>query len=200
MFIDAMGKACPTPVILAKKALSEGCADLSVAVDNAVALGNLMRLGNSMGIKVVSEEKDAGYVVHFQAAAQSAPQPAPQREESSACNASTGYCIFIGKDYLGEGEEVLGRNLMKMALYTLSQEDEAPACILFMNSGVKLPAGEEVQVLDSLTEMIAKGTEVLVCGTCLNFYGLEDQLKLGTVSNMYDILFHMRSAAKVISF
>ena len=40
--------------------------------------------------------------------------------------------------------------------------------------------------------------QVLVCGTCLNFYGLTDQLMVGTVSNMYDILSQMQAAAKVI--
>ena len=44
-----------------------------------------------------------------------------------------------------------------------------------------------------------KGTEVLVCGTCLDFYGCKDQLAVGEVSNMYDILGRMQEAAKVIT-
>ena len=45
---------------------------------------------------------------------------------------------------------------------------------------------------------MARGTEVLVCGTCLNFYGLTGSLQVGTVSNMYDILERMTRAPKVI--
>lgn len=56
-----------------------------------------------------------------------------------------------------------------------------------MNSGVKLVAGDEQQIIDSVNKLIEKGTEVLVCGTCLDFYGLKEQLKVGEVSNMYDI-------------
>ena len=71
-------------------------------------------------------------------------------------------------------------NLMKMALYTLAQGDNVPAYVLFMNAGVKLPAGEEQQVIDSLMTLIERGTIVLVCGTCLNFFEIADRLKVGT--------------------
>ena len=40
---------------------------------------------------------------------------------------------------------------------------------------------------------------MLVCGTCLNYYGITDELKAGTVSNMYEILEKMKSSAKVIT-
>ena len=50
-----------------------------------------------------------------------------------------------------------------------------------------------------LKELEQKGCEILVCGTCLNFFGIADQLKIGTVSNMYDITKRMFDAAKVIS-
>ena len=68
-----------------------------------------------------------------------------------------------------------------------------------MNSGVKLVAGDEQQIIDSVNKLIEKGTEVLVCGTCLDFYGLKEQLKVGEVSNMYDILRRMQEAAKTIT-
>ena len=45
----------------------------------------------------------------------------------------------------------------------------------------------------------AAGVEILVCGTCLNFYGLTEQLRVGTVSNMYDIVTRMQKAGKVVS-
>ena len=68
-----------------------------------------------------------------------------------------------------------------------------------MNSGVKLVAGDEQQIINSVNKLIEKGTEVLVCGTCLDFYGLKEQLKVGEVSNMYDILGRMQEAAKTIT-
>ena len=46
--------------------------------------------------------------------------------------------------------------------------------------------------------MEEQGVEILSCGTCLNFYGLTDKLKVGSVTNMYDIVESMAKADKVI--
>ena len=50
-----------------------------------------------------------------------------------------------------------------------------------------------------MNKLAERGTEVLVCGTCLDFYGVKDKLAAGEVSNMYDILGRMQEAAKVIT-
>ena len=42
--------------------------------------------------------------------------------------------------------------------------------------------------------MESRGTQVMTCGTCLNHYGIADQLKVGTVTNMYDIVEKMTTA------
>lgn len=107
--------------------------------------------------------------------------------------------MFVGSDGIGSGDGELGRNLMKMALYTLAEAGDPPVSLLFMNAGVKLVAGGERQVAESVASLIEQGTEVLVCGTCLDFYGLKDALAVGEVSNMYDILERMREASKVVS-
>lgn len=107
--------------------------------------------------------------------------------------------VFIGKEYVGEGDVQLGAQLMKMFLYKLSEGSDVPSSVLFMNGGVKLPTLGEKQVIDSLKTLIERGCEVLVCGTCLVFYGLADQVKAGSVSNMYDIVARMENAAKVIT-
>ena len=65
MFIDAIGKACPIPVVMAKKELDGGCTDLVVAVDNAIAVQNLTRLASGRGLNVSSEEQDGGFHVHI---------------------------------------------------------------------------------------------------------------------------------------
>ena len=194
MQIDARGKACPMPVMLAKKEIDGGCQDLTVLVDNKTAVENLTRLGNSAGMTVATGETADGLFVRLTGAGKVVENPV------IACpTTGSGYAVFIGKDVVGAGDRELGYNLMKMALYTLAQGDSVPAHVLFMNDGVKLPAGEEQQVIDSLMTLIEKGTIVLVCGTCLNYYGIADRLKVGTVSNMYDILGAMQRADKVIA-
>lgn len=218
MYLDAKGKACPMPVILAKQELDKGCEILTIAVDNKIAVENLCRLGASRGLAVgIAEDngvfevslisdgtKETFYAKATDTATQSrsASTAAAQIQPSAGrdCTPSGyGYAVFIGKDTLGEGARELGENLMKMAIYTLSQSEDVPAALLFMNSGVKLPAGEEAQVIDSLKELAEKGIEILVCGTCLNYYGLTEQLKVGTVSNMYDILEKMQQVSKVVT-
>ena len=85
-----------------------------------------------------------------------------------------------------------------MMLYTLAESDDVPAAVIFMNSGVKLPV-ENDQVVEHLKALQEKGSEILVCGTCLKFFGIADNLKIGTVSNMYDISERMHLADKVIT-
>lgn len=199
--LDARGKACPMPVILAKKALEGGQRPLTVLVDNSTAVENLKRLGGGLGLEVLSAESEGGFVVTLGGeAAADAVQQAQAPTSAAVCTpAGCGTVVFVGKDHVGEGSGELGGNLMKMFLYTLSQADWVPSSVLFMNGGVLLPAGEEAQVVDSIRALADRGAEILVCGTCLNYYGVTDQLKIGTVSNMYDIVERMAQAAKVIS-
>lgn len=104
----------------------------------------------------------------------------------------------MGQDVIGGGDRELGANLMRMFFYTLAQGEDKPGAVLFMNAGVKLPTQDE-QVVEHLKALSDAGVEILVCGTCLNFYGIAEALKVGTVSNMYDIVTRMQKADKVIS-
>ena len=201
--IDAFGLQCPKPLVLAKKELDAGVTDLAVQVDNETAVKNLTRLGSKKGMAVSVDAIEGGWLISFapgdgtQATDIAIPQAAPAGASCGPC----GYAVFVNHDAVGEGDPQLGRNLVKMALYTLSEADEVPSSLLFMNGGVKLIAGPdaEQQCVDNVAALQEKGTEVLVCGTCLNFFGIGDDLKVGEVSNMYDILERMHEAAKVIT-
>lgn len=193
--IDAKGKACPTPVIMAKKAISAGESSFTVLVDNTTAVENLKRLAANQGFDAAVTEQGGAFHLAFVrtgcAACEEAvnsPLPAPGGD----------WAVFVGRDIIGDGDRELGTNLMRMFFYTLSQGEDKPGAVLFMNAGVKLPTLDE-QVAEHLKALSAVGVEILVCGTCLNFYGLTDQLQVGTVSNMYDIVTRMQKAGKVIS-
>lgn len=215
--IDAFGLACPKPLVLAKKEIDAGCTELEVRVDNETAVKNLTRLGEKTGLSVAVDAIEGGWLVaYFDAGVADGVSPASRggapgigsagAGAASECapvacstGAGCGYCVFVGSDGIGSGDGELGRNLMKMALYTLAEAGDPPVSLLFMNTGVKLVAGGECQVAESVASLIEQGTEVLVCGTCLDFYGLKDALAVGEVSNMYDILERMREASKVVS-
>ena len=87
---------------------------------------------------------------------------------------------------------------MKMFFFTLSQSSDIPKYILFMNAGVKLPLLDE-QIIEHLKVLEDKGVEILICGTCVNFYNITEPLKIGNISNMYDILQKMQIVQKVIT-
>ena len=193
--VDARGKACPTPVIMAKKAISAGESTFTVLVDNTTAVENLKRLAENQGFDAAAAEAEGVFSVAFTrtgcAACEEAvnsPLPAPGGD----------WAVFVGRDIIGDGDRELGTNLMRMFFYTLSQGEDKPGAVLFMNAGVKLPTLDE-QVAEHLKTLSAVGVEILVCGTCLNFYGLTDRLRVGTVSNMYDIVTRMQKAGKVVS-
>lgn len=193
--IDARGKACPMPVILAKKALDAGEKIVRIRVDQAVAVENLKRLATSTGRQAQAEPVEGGFVVVLSGdgVSECALEPAAQQVQGGAL------VLFIGRDGIGTGDETLGRNLMKMFFLTLAEGETVPDSILFMNGGVLLPTGNE-QVIEALQKLQARGAEILVCGTCLGAYGIQDQLRIGTVSNMYEIQKRMLQASRVISF
>lgn len=189
MRIDATGKQCPIPVIMAKKELDAGAQDVEIVVDGRTQADNLKRLGDTVGRPAECEALGDKLLVKF--------ANGETKAVEKVAGAET-YAVFFNKDSIGTNEGELGRNLAKMAIFTLSESENIPAYVLFMNEGVKLVTGIEPQIVENLNTLIEKGTKVLVCGTCLNFYGLKDELKVGTVSNMYDILGAMQEADKVI--
>ncbi len=195
--INAKGLECPKPVLLAKKALDEGNAEVEILVDNAIAVQNLTRLAQSGGRDIKSTPVEGGFAVTISGGIGNPQEQVPLPVIN--CAPQSGYAVFIGKDHVGDGDLTLGYNLMKMFLYSLSQSDNPPDCVLFMNAGVKLATGGEQQVVDSIKTLAERGVRVLVCGTCLNYFGLTEQLAVGAVSNMYEILSAMQQAGKVIT-
>lgn len=187
--IDANGQNCPIPVIMAKQAITDGETAFTIAVDNQTAVENLRRLADSQGFQASIQAQDGNFILSFTMG---------DTVMDSSPALTKDYAIFVGRDIIGSGDRELGTNLMRMFFYTLVNSEDLPRSILFMNAGVKLPALEE-QVAEHLKALAAKGVEILVCGTCLNFYEISDVLKVGTVSNMYDIVSRMQAAAKVIS-
>jgi len=203
--IDAKGKNCPMPVIMAKKEIDGGNNNFTVEVDNNIAVQNLQKLANSQGFITELEEDNKIFKVYFS----NTSDVVNSEEGCEECNeildklvekkATLGsWSVFIGKDIIGAGNEELGKSLMKMYFYTISEGEDLPKSILFMNDGVKVPTLNE-QAVEHLIDLEKKGVEILVCGACLNFYGLEENLKVGKVSNMYDITNRMKEASKVIT-
>ncbi|HJC46837.1 MAG TPA: sulfurtransferase-like selenium metabolism protein YedF [Candidatus Lachnoclostridium pullistercoris] len=131
------------------------------------------------------------------------PRPEPVRAPLSAVRPSPagpmahGTILVISSDSMGEGDEALGRLLMKGFLYAMVEQERLPEKILFYNSGVFLTT-EGSGVLEDLQEMERRGVRILTCGTCLNHFNLLDRLQVGEVTNMYEIAQCMMQAERII--
>lgn len=106
--------------------------------------------------------------------------------------------VVIRSSVMGEGDPELGKVLIKGFIYALSQQEDLPKTILFYNGGAHLTC-EGSASLDDLKELELRGVRILTCGTCLNFYGLSEKLKVGEVTNMYEIAETMSKASLIVS-
>ena len=198
--VNAIGDACPIPVVKTKKAIEALTTDETVVVlvDNETALQNVTKAAHTMGFEAQQETvSDKEYRITIQVVKGAA---APAEEEQTAC-CCEGYrknvVVAVSSDMMGEGSEELGKVLIKSFFFALTQQDELPGTIIFYNGGVKLST-EGSPVLEDLKNLAGQGVEIISCGTCLNFYQLSEKLAVGEVSNMYDIVEHLRKADLVI--
>ncbi|MBI4830373.1 MAG: sulfurtransferase-like selenium metabolism protein YedF [Candidatus Lindowbacteria bacterium] len=106
--------------------------------------------------------------------------------------------VFIRAETIGRGDDELGLNLMMNFIHHLCKTDPAPNIIIVMNAGIKLVV-EGSEVLEDLRELESKGTRILACGTCLNFFKVKEKQKVGVASNMAEITKTLLEAAKVIT-
>ena len=210
--IDARGKQCPLPVIEAKNAIQNMTEEgtVQVTVDNEIAVQNLTKLGKHKSLKVKSEKKsDTEYVVFIEVPQEFVKNNTNEIQKLSENKAEemAESCIpdrrkkktvvVLGADHMGEGDEKLGKMLMKGFVYALAQSDELPQTILLFNSGAYLSC-EGSDSLEDLKTMEAQGVEVMTCGTCLNHYGLTEKLAVGSVTNMYIIAQTMMEADHIV--
>lgn len=193
--IDAKGLACPQPVILARKKMSE-CGDIEVLVDNPAAVENLTRLANNSGWNVSSSGSEGIFSVIMKGNVVS-PECGVSIGSEKLKVSDDSYIVVLSSEVMGSGDNDLGAILMKAFIHTLAASEKMPASVLFYNAGVKL-AAEGSDVLDDLAVIEKSGAELLVCGTCANFFQLGSMIKAGKISNMYDILEKMKKHSCII--
>lgn len=121
----------------------------------------------------------------------------PAEETVCAPDARGDLVVAVGSNCMGNGEETLGKTLMKGFLYAVSQLPTLPKTILFYNSGAYLTCTGS-DSLEDLKFMEAQGVEIRTCGTCLDFYKLKETLAVGSITNMYAIAETLAAAGKVI--
>ena len=187
--VNAIGDACPIPVVKTLNALKElgGAGTVQTLVDNEIAVQNLTRLAESKGCTIETEKRSEK---EFCVTITTAGAVAAAEHEEISCTvpaAKKKTVVVVSADHMGEGSEELGRILIKGFLFALTQQEHLPSTVLFYNGGAKLTT-EGSASLEDLKTLEANGVEILTCGTCLDYYGLKDKLAVGGVTNMYVIV------------
>ena len=189
--VNAIGDACPIPVVKTKKAMQEanGAETIEVLVDNEIAVSNVTKMVASAGANVTSEKvAEKEYKITIELTGEDASCEACEEEN---------LVVVVSSDRMGNGNDDLGKVLIKGFLFAVTQLDKLPKTMLFYNGGATLTA-EGSDSLEDLKHLAEQGVEILTCGTCLNYYGLSEKLVVGSVTNMYTIVEKMAGADKII--
>ncbi len=195
--IDCMGLSCPQPVLKTRGYLlaHPETTGLMVWVDNAPASENVKRFLENQGFTVTIETQGERIVV---SASQGCELPMAEAPKTLSEAEETKTLILLSKDELGEGDSILGRKLMLNFINTLPEMGQALWRVVCLNAGVKLTI-EGAETLPGLQKLVEQGVSLLVCGTCLNHYGLLEQKRVGETTNMLDIVTSLQHAEKIIT-
>lgn len=194
--IDARGKACPGPVMMADDALSrlnEGI--IEVVVDNEEVSQNLQGYAAQNGM--VSELSHAGRdwkvkIVKGYGCSPRTVRKAPQ----AAPEPGKGLLLIIGSDSLGK-DDALGKMLMKGFIETMKVHKQLPHTLFLLNAAVHLTTTDP-DTVRLLKDIEAMGVEIYSCGTCLKHYNLESELKVGNRGTTNHIVEGMQDFGKVV--
>ncbi|MGL5663953.1 MAG: sulfurtransferase-like selenium metabolism protein YedF [Cetobacterium sp.] len=190
--VNAIGQTCPIPVIMTKNALKEITeGSIEVSIDNKISKENIEKFSKEMGFSFTTREENGIFFIQINKTINETSS------NSSTSNDENNTIIVIASDKMGDGETALGETLMKGFIYTLTEMESLPKAILFYNKGVFLTASNETTIKD-LRILEERGVEILSCGACLNFYHLENNIAVGSITNMYNIIEKQTKANKVI--
>ena len=180
LIVDVRGSLCPKPVIETKK-VSDANPDavITTIVDNEVSRDNVEKFGKSRGYGVAIRQDGKDFYLTM------TPNANPVAEICEPMSYGN-RVILMTKDYLGEGSEELGRNLMKTFWVCMLEADVKPSKIYFINSSVKMVTNDSVH-LENIKKLADLGVEIAACGICLDFYGVKEELGVGSITNMYAI-------------
>lgn len=200
--VNAIGDACPIPVVKTKNAIRElgGSGVVEVSVDNEIAVQNLLKMAKQKEYEASFEKKsNTEYIVTINVNGGEVSDAKPVAKETAKSDEIKlkETIVVIDSDKMGDGDEEFSKTLLKGFIYALSSQDIPPAKILFYNTGVRITTEGSASIED-LKVLEKAGAKIYSCGACLNNYGLSEKLSVGEVTNMYDIVSYLMEADLVI--
>ncbi len=196
--VDGKGLLCPQPLILTRKAL-KNCLQgetLKIECDNKTAFQNIMTYLNDQDLSPTGAEVEGIFQIEV------VNQPVRPQEDPVLSSIDPGVCssayiVVLGSDRMGEGDPQLGSILMKGFLNALHEQQELPTHLVFYNSGVRLTTVDS-GVSSSLKSLEESGVEIMICGTCVDFYDIRNQIAVGKISNIFTITETMARTGHII--
>ncbi len=203
--LNCIGLACPGPVLKCKEEIeARGPETLTVIVDNEAARENVKRFVMTRGYETLNiTREDNCFKLFFKKKTDGESSGLKEDDmsiypcEISEKKPRDRQLVFITSYKIGEGDDELGKKLMLNFIKTLPEMGDSLWRIILLNGGVKL-ATEEGEIVETLKKLEKEGVSILVCGTCLDFFKLLDQKKVGETTNMLDVVTSLQMASKVI--
>lgn len=194
--IDTRGQLCPAPLIMAKKGIGEAASgeEIEILTDNDTALCNLKNYLTEL--KLTPQIRKEGEV-HILTVTKSEIPAESAAAESFCKTPDADYIVVIKSDTMGVGEVELGHILLRAFVNSLIEADKLPKAILLYNNGVKV-ALKGTDTALSLQALEEKGVAIIACGTCVDYYGVKEQLTVGMISNMYTLTRYMSEAGHIV--
>ncbi len=200
--LDVRQLACPGPVLELKRVIEGGEPDVRLRVADELSRSNVSRFAAARGAAVESTpDPEGGFLVTVTGAGAAAAA----HEDELTCaapdpdlaRAAGPLVLQVTSDAMGQGDDDLGRLLMRSFLKTQLELDGRPDTVVFYNSGVRLCCTGS-PLLDDLGELERRGTELLACGTCLNYLQLAPSLAVGRVTDMLEIAQRLAAAGRIV--
>ncbi len=200
--VDARGQLCPKPLILTKKALLETRTGetMEVLIDNETSRGNVERFLKDNGMGVECSEENGVFRLSVTKAGELLSKPVAEEYcETSPGPARGRICdhAFVFKK-ARVADDDLGEILTIGFFSTIGELDLLPGKIIFYHEGVRLVL-DGSPVLDHLRKLESLGVVIMICGTCVDHYKVKERVRVGTISNAYDILMAMSEAHHLVS-
>ena len=181
--IDCSGYSCPGPLIQTKTYYEEAehGTSFKVIVDNEVSSLNVERFlkQNNCDYEII-KESDNRYLIYSDVVKNNTDEQ-PQKEKKIKL------LYYIASSSVGFGDCELGNSMLKSLIANIKNLDKLPDTLIFINTGVKaLAESEEMQ--KNVAELIEMGVDTYYCGTCSEHFGVTKDIKVGTVSNLHEIM------------
>ena len=160
--VNAMGDACPIPVVKTKNAIAslKGADVVETLVDNEIAVENLKKMADQKGYKSTSEKLEEGkyrVCIIVENVVDNVEKKDGDGGKFCDCTPEkeSNKVVVIRSSVMGEGDPELGKVLLKGFIYAISQQKDLPKTMLFYNGGAFITC-EGSQSLEDLKALVAK--------------------------------------------